>query len=77
MGEVIDKCTPVSFVYNDDESNKQHYGLIYEDTVDLLPVVCEKTDGLETINYTEIVPVLLKEIQSLRKRVASLEKPTN
>lgn len=77
MGEAIDRCTPVSFAYNDDESEKTHYGLIYEDTEDIVPVVCENTDGLKNINYVELVPVLLKEIQSLRKRVASLENPTN
>lgn len=77
VGEAIDKCTPVSFVYNDDEEEKEHYGLIYEDTVNLLPVVCEDTDGLKNINYVEIVPILLKEIQNLRKRVSSLENGTN
>ena len=77
MGEAIDRCTPVSFASNDDETEKTHSGLIYEDTEDIVPVVCENTDGLKNINYVELVPVLLKEIQSLRKRVASLENPTN
>ena len=74
--ELIDKLQPVSFVYNKDKKGKTCFGLIYEDTVDIIPEICfdEKEKG---INYTELVPVLLKEIQSLRKRVASLENPTN
>lgn len=74
--ELIDKLQPVSFVYNKDKKGKTCFGLIYEDTVDIIPEICfdEKEKG---INYTELVPILLKEIQSLRKRVASLENPTN
>ena len=74
--ELIDKLQPVSFVYNKDKKGKTCFGLIYEDTVNIIPEICfdEKEKG---INYTELIPVLLKEIQSLRKRVASLENPTN
>ena len=75
-GDVIDKLEPVSFLYKKDSSGKKHLGLIYEDTVDILPEICDsedRGDSLKTINYVELVPVLLKEIQSLRKRVAELE----
>ena len=75
-GDIIDRLEPVSFVYNGDRNNKKHFGLIYEDTVGVLPEICEpgdeKTD--KAINYVELVPVLLKEIQSLRKRVEELEE---
>ena len=75
-GDVIDRLNPVSFAYNSDRTNKTHFGLIYEDTVGILPEICDpgddKTD--KSINYVELVPVLLKEIQSLRKRVEELEE---
>lgn len=79
IGDIIDKLVPVEFVYNDDKQDKKHFGLIYEDTVGLLPEICEETRTKEgkaekAINYAELVPVLLKEIQDLRKRVAELEK---
>ena len=69
----IDKLNPVSFVYNRDKANKTRYGLIYEDTVKLLPDICNVTDGEESINYIDIVPVLIKEIQKLRNRISVLE----
>ena len=73
--ELIDELTPVSFVYNKDVDNKTHYGLIYEDTVNLFPVICGQDDKEgKYINYVELVPILLKEIQSLRKRISTLEK---
>ena len=79
IGDIIDKLAPVEFVYNDDKQDKKHFGLIYEDTVGLLPEICEETRTKEgkaekAINYAELVPVLLKEIQDLRKRVAELER---
>lgn len=77
-GDIIDKLKPVSFAYNNDPKNRKRLGLIYEDTIDVLPEICdpgdEKTE--KSINYVELVPVLLKEIQSLRKRVKELEERT-
>ncbi len=52
------------------------YGLLWEDTVDIFPDIC-KTDewqhGGKIINYTDLIPILIQEIKSLRKRVAKLE----
>lgn len=74
VSDKIDKLEPVSFIYNNDETKHKRFGLIYEDTVDVLPEICFEDDNHEKgIDYTALVPILLKEIQSLRKRVASLE----
>lgn len=74
-GDIIDSLEPVSFKYNDDKKGKTHYGLIYEDTIEKVPDICNETEnGTKGINYTEIIPLLLKEIQDLRKRVAELER---
>lgn len=76
MGGIIDALSPVSFVYNWDTDDKVSYGLIVEDTVDILPNIClydvENPED-RAIDYAKLVPVLLKEIQSLRTRVASIE----
>lgn len=78
FGEKIDKLNPVSFVYNNVKDNKTHLGLIYEDTVDVIPEICNeenhKGKTMYSINYPELIPILLKEIQDLRKRVAELER---
>jgi hypothetical protein len=70
---IIDKLQPVSFIYTNDPSNKITTGLIYEDTLPYLPEICLETSGRKTISYVDLIPILLKEIQELRLRVAQLE----
>ena len=69
-GERIDKLRPVTFVYNDDKEGRIRQGLILEETREIMPEICTE-DG---INYLELVPMLLKEVQELRTRVAALEE---
>ena len=73
-GEVLDKLAPITFIYNDDKENVQHSGLIYEDTVGVMPEICHDDGVTKSICYVELVPYLLKEIQDLRRRVKQLEK---
>ena len=76
MGDVIDRLKPVSYQYRQMPGEKR-FGLIWEDTIDVLPEICAGNPlgdpGQRAINYLELVGILLKEIQSLRQRVAALE----
>ena len=83
-GDTIDKLRPISFVYNENmnRGDGKHYGLIYEEAIDVIPELClifdDKTGRTEkVICYTELIPILLKEAQELRKRVATLEEKVN
>lgn len=74
-GQRLDLLRPVTFSYKDDPKGKTRYGLIYEDTLPVMPEICVENDqGEKAINYMELVPMLLKEIQDLRKRVSYLEE---
>lgn len=80
MGDKIDLLQPVSFIYNDLPEEGTRYGLIHEDTVEIMPDICkfdENQNGGRTVNYIDLIPVLIKEIQSLRKRLKSLEDKNN
>ncbi len=72
-GDKLDALVPVSFVYNDDAEEHRHNGLIYEDTICILPEICTQDENNKAINYMELVPILLKEIQDLRARVKAIE----
>lgn len=77
MGNIIDNLKPVEFSYTYDPKRTRNYGLIYEDTVNILPYICDSptsADDRPGINYAALTPVLLKEIQDLRKRVKTLEE---
>lgn len=79
VGDVVDKFRPVSFVYDNDANNNKHFGLIYEEVQDILPEICNEMPSssgeiTKSLNYVELVPILLKEIQSLRVRVKALEE---
>lgn len=74
MGEVLDKLEPVIFAYKKSPDVKR-YGLIYEDVKPIMPVLCfDDGKGDPGIVYSDLIPVLLAEIQSLRKRVKALEE---
>lgn len=74
VGDKLDKLNPVSFVYDYDEEERKRFGLVYEDTIDVLPEICSQKEDEKGINYIELVPALLKEIQELRARVKALEE---
>ena len=72
-GAEIDALEPVTFVYNGDAEERTRAGLIYEDTIGVMPEICTGDEENKGINYVELIPYLLKEIQELRKRVKALE----
>ena len=74
IGDKIDKLEPVTFIYKKDKDGKRRTGLIYEDTINVMPEICTENNGDKAINYVEMIPMLLKEIQDLRARVKALEE---
>ena len=73
MGEKIDKLEPVTFVYDKDPTEKKRHGLIYEDVIEVIPDICTQDETDKGINYIELVPIMLKEMQEMRKRIKELE----
>lgn len=73
-GDKIDAMQVRSFNWKSDDSF-QEYGLIAQELEPIydLPVEQHDTEDTYTVDYSKLVPVLLKEIQDLRKRVATLE----
>lgn len=73
-GDIIDKLEPVSFEYKQEASGGKRFGLIYEDAIKVIPEICDDIAGTKAIEYTQLIPILLKEIQNLRARVKALEE---
>jgi hypothetical protein len=67
--------TPVSY-YTDDTNllQKTHYGLIAQELQDIYPdLVFEGGDGYLSVNYIELIPILIQSIQSLKEEVDQLK----
>jgi hypothetical protein len=76
---IISKLRPVTFKFKEDTFPKPlQYGLIAEEVEPIWPeMVIYGPDGLpQNLAYQFLAPILLKEIQSLRKRIEQLESKT-
>ena len=75
MGDLIKKLNPVSFSYKSDEMKSKQFGLIAEEVEPIIPemVLYDKEGQPDSLAYQFLAPILLKEIQSLRKRIEILE----
>ena len=72
----VDKLRPVT--YNNTKMEKQDIGLIAHELEEIYPfLVNGEKDGenFQTVNYTGLIGILIKEIQELKERVKKLENP--
>jgi len=71
----IDAIKVRSFNFISDKSNVK-YGFIAQELVTVAPDAVHQPENLDEmmgVDYSKLVPMMLKEIQSLRKRLATLE----
>ena len=71
----IDELNPVEYTLN--TTGESQYGFMAHELQDIYPrLVKGEKDGdtMQQINYTGLIPVLVKEMQWLRQRVAELER---
>ena len=72
----IDFLKPVTYNLKKNENKTQHIGFIAHELQESLPfLVTGEKDGPDTqsINYTGLIGLLVKEVQDLKKRVSELE----
>jgi hypothetical protein len=73
--DLIDAIKVRSFKWNVDDS-EQRYGLVAQELFEVAPEAVggsPDSDEMMAVDYGKLVPMLVKEIQSLRARVAELE----
>jgi hypothetical protein len=81
LSEKIMSLNPVKYNYKDDEK-KEHFGLIAQDVEKLFPnlvntistPIGEEEVSFKTVNYLEIIPLLLLKIKDLQNQIDSLNK---
>ena len=71
------RLTPLKFAFNSDATNSTHYGFIAQHVESLLPDLVKTVDGCngphKSVNYIEIIPLLLAKIQDLQEQINGLK----
>lgn len=74
------KQDSVHYTYEKDaaEMKINHYGLLAQEVQEVFPnLVYENKDGYLSINYTELIPVLIQSVQELSSEVLGLKAQLN
>jgi hypothetical protein len=77
LTENIMNLSPKKYTYKDDEKQKQHYGLIAQEVEEHFPnlvntittQVAEDEITIKTVNYLEMIPLLIAKIKDLQHQV--------
>lgn len=71
--QIVDSLEGVNFQWKD--SNKQDKGFIAQDLKEVLPeLVSEDLQGILSVNYTGVIPVLVQAIKELKQEVEDLKR---
>ena len=70
----FNKLNPVSFTFKDDDKNKKHYGFIAQELETVYPeLVTDSELGFKTVNYVEMIPILLSQIKNMQIEIDKLK----
>ena len=66
---------PKVFNYKKDTSNKKHYGFIAQEIEKVYPeLVKDSVFGYKTVNYIELIPLLVSKINCMQKEIDELKE---
>ena len=76
--EKLMKLNPTSFEFKDDPSNHIHYGFIAGELENEYPELVQtkpdqKYSNIKSVNYLEIIPLLVHKIQQMQKEIDELK----
>ncbi|WP_106916048.1 tail fiber domain-containing protein [Chryseobacterium aurantiacum] len=79
-GEIVNRLRPVSYFWNETGKKKGgnaqlQYGLLAQEVEKVLPnIVSTDNDGYKSVNYNELIPLLLQTVQEQGKKIDELQK---
>ena len=69
---------PVEYSFKSDINNKIHYGFIAQDVEKIYPELVKNSDlGYKTVNYIEIIPLLLSKMKDMQVEIDELREQIN
>ena len=72
--DLLAELEVVEYFYKNDDQKKRHIGLIAQQVKDKIPEAIEKEGDYLKVNYTEIIPVMIKALQEQQKLISSLRE---
>jgi hypothetical protein len=71
---ILKNLNPVSFTFKDDDQNKKHFGFIAQELENLYPELVSNNElGFKTVNYIEIIPILLSQMKNMQHEIDKLK----
>jgi hypothetical protein len=72
---ILKNLNPVSFTFKDDDQNKKHFGFIAQELENLYPELVSNNElGFKTVNYIEIIPILLSQMKNMQHEIDKLKE---
>lgn len=67
---------PILFSYKNDIKNKIHYGVIAQEVEKKFPELVESNNisGYKTVNYQELIPIMLAKMKKMQKQIDELKQ---
>lgn len=68
---------PILFTYKDDEAKMKHFGLLAQDVEILLPELVKTSETHKSVNYLELIPIMLEKMKQQQHEIDELKKIIN
>ena len=75
--DILDTASscPITFKFKDDVNAKEHYGFIAQEIEKLYPELVKNSEmGYKTVNYIELIPILVSKMQEMDKEIKELKE---
>lgn len=77
--ESVDKLftlNPILFSYKNDYKKKTHYGILAQDVEKVFPELVEDNNvsGYKTVNYQELIPIILAKMKKMQHEIDELKQ---
>lgn len=66
---------PVHYSYKNDNTNRQHFGLIAQDVEKVFPELVENNNisGYKSVNYQEFIPLIIGKLKKMQDEIDELK----
>ena len=70
---------PILFSYKSDIKKKKHYGVLAQDVEKVYPELVENNNvyGYKTVNYIELIPIMLAKMKKMENEINELKQLTS